>query len=218
MSKVKLTIAALAAVIALSAVTAVSASADWFVNGAKLTTSAALSTTAAVDQTTKLLVPSVGDLTIECSGTTLDGINPEIKNPDRGFAAALRFLTCNTVTPANCELSNPNETITTSEILARAFLGAGEEDRVLFSPETKATFANIAFASTNTCAFTSTQAVKGAVTIGAPTGQLELAAQAIVGLGSVENNSLEIGSGNKAYLIGGKALLTLQSGSKWSFK
>jgi hypothetical protein len=34
----------------------------------------------------------------------------------------------------------------------------------------------------------------------------------------MENNSLEMGSGNKTFLDGGKMLLTLASGAKFSFK
>jgi hypothetical protein len=73
------------------------------------------------------------------------------------------------------------------------------------------------FSETNTCAFNGEEPVTGSLVAGAPTGQLSLLAQALTGLGSTEgNNSLQIAS-QKAYLDGGKALLTLASDSKWSF-
>jgi hypothetical protein len=220
MSRVKVTMMALFAVVALSAIAAGSASANWFVGGAELKTSAPLATTAKVDEFTKLLVPSLSDLTIECTGATLNGTAPEIVGPGAtGKAAALEFKSCATTKPATgCALNEANQTIATLGVNARAFLKSGTEDGVLFSPQTKKTFAEIKFSEANTCALAGLQPVKGAVTIGAPTGQTEETVQAIKGLGSVENNSLEIGAGNKAFLVGGSALLELASGSKWSFK
>jgi len=219
MSRVKVMMMALFAVFAVSAAAVSSASAVWLVNGTTLVGSAPLATTAVVDEATKLLVPTLGDLTVVCSGSTLDGAKPEITAGDTGKAESLRFLACNTTHPATgCALKTANETISTNPINARAFLGKGEEDRVLFSPQTPPIFTEIPFAEKNECAFEGLTAVKGSVTIGAPTGQLELLSQLITGLGSVENNSLEIGSGTtKAYLIGGGALLRLASDSKWSF-
>jgi hypothetical protein len=217
MSKVKVTITVLFAVFALSAVAAASASAAWFVGGTELKAPTGLSTTAAVDATTKLLVPAVEDLTIECSGTTLDGTTARIEPPDKGFAAKLTFLACKTIKPVStCQIESEPTSISTNPILALVARGAGEEDRVAFTPETGKVFAQIQFLESNTCAFNGLEGVKGSVTVGAPTGTLELLSQAIVGLGSVENNSLEVAN-SKAFLIGGKALLTLASDSKWSF-
>jgi hypothetical protein len=217
MSRVKVTAMSLFAVIALSVVAVSSASAEWLVGGKALgTTTAALTTSALVDEKTKLLVPAIEDLTIECKGETLDGENPRIEGADKGFASKLTFLECSTVKPGECRLEPETKPIATNPILALAALKSGEEDKVTFTPETKAVFAEIAFSETNKCAFNGVEGVKGSVVVGAPTGTLELETQPIVGLGSVENNSLEVG-GSKAFLIGGKALLKLASGSKWSF-
>jgi len=218
MSRIKIVVPILFAVFAVSAMAVSSASAEWLVGGTKLVGSAALATTALVDEPTKLLVPTIQDLTIECTGEVLDGENPRIEAPDKGFASSLKFLACNTTKPASgCALEVVNQPITTLPILALVVLGKGEEDRVTFTPETKSTFATFKFSESNTCAFNGEEAVKGSVTIGAPTGQLDLLTQAIVGLGSVENNSLEIGTANKAFLIGGKALLKLANDATWSF-
>jgi hypothetical protein len=217
MSKVKVAAMVLFAVFAMSAIAASSASAEWLIGGTALTGTAALATTALVDEKTKLLVPAVEDLTIECAGETLDGENPTLIAPDKGFATSLKFLGCSSVKPASgCAIESQPTAIPTTAILALAALKTGEEDKVTFTPETGKVFAEIAFSTANTCAFNGVEGVHGSVTVGAPTGTLELLNQAIVGLGSFENNSLEVAS-SKAYLVGGKALLRLASDSKWSF-
>ena len=221
MLRLKVSLMALLAVIVLGAISVGSASAEWFMKGVLLSGTTPLATTAVVDENTKLLVPSLLDLTIECTGRTLDGEDPKIEDPDAGFASSLKFLSCNTIKPmTGCALESANQTVATLPILARAYLGVDEEDRILLSPEKDTTLAEINFDETNSCAFASIEPVKGSVIIGVPTGQLELLNQAIVSLGSTENNSLEIGrsTGNKAYLVGGKALLKLANDLKWSFK
>jgi hypothetical protein len=217
MSKVKVTAMALVAVFAFSAVAAAAtASAAWFVGGAELKTSAALTTAAAVDEDFKLLVPAVEDLTIECTGTTLDGIGPRIEGTDKSFASSLKILGCKTIKPLGCPIEAQPVTITTNAILVLAALKSGEADKLTYFGEAGDTITVIRFGEANTCAFNSEEGVKGSVTLGAPTGELELENQAVVGLGSFENNSLEVAN-SKAYVIGGKALLRLASGSKWSF-
>jgi len=217
MSKVKVVMTVLGALMVLSAMSAASASAEWLVNGAPLVGSAALSPKALVDEFSTLLVPTLG-LSIQCTGHFLDGSNPVITAPNLGSASSLTFLGCSTTAPASgCALAEENnEPIETTGILATAYLGAGESVRILFKPETKGTFANIKFSEKNTCAFNMVEAVKGQLVANSPDGQLELLAHILSGLGSAENNSLEIG-GDKAYLDGGAALLTLASDSKWSF-
>jgi hypothetical protein len=221
MSRTKVSLIALVAMVVLSSIGAVSASAadEWFVNGSLLKTAAALSTTAKVDEDASLLVPGLG-VSILCGGSQLDGESPEIIPGDSGKAKALTFLGCKVTKPlTGCTLKEtPEQSIPTLPVNALAVLTTkSPENRVIFTPQTKKTFAEIEFNENNTCGLAGLVPVKGSVTVAAPTGQTEEVAQAIVGLGSVENNSLEIGSGNKAYIDGGKALLTLASGSKWSF-
>jgi hypothetical protein len=216
MSRFKVLFMVLFAVAAVSVVAVSSASAVWMVGGTNLATNAALATTAVVHEPTKLLVPSLEHLTITCTGASLDGVEPRIEPGNKGFAKALTFLVCNS-SKANCALEKTNQSIPTLPILATASLGTGEAVNVNFTPETKSTFAEINFSEANTCALAGVQPVKGKVNIKAPDGQLEAVSHVIEGQGSFENNSLEIGSGNKAYLVGGKALLKLQNSSKWSF-
>jgi hypothetical protein len=178
---------------------------------------AALTTAAVTDGTIKILVPSVEDLTIECAGSRLDSENLQIEDVDKGFASKLTFLACSTTKPATgCALENQPTAISTNPILVLAALRSGEEDKITVTPETGCIFTAISFNEADRCAFDGLEALKGAFTLGVPTGQLELESQTIVGLGSVENNSLDV-STLPAYIVGGRALLKLASGSKWSF-
>jgi len=215
-SKVKVTMMALVTVAASNAIGAASASANWFIGGTELKTSAALSTAATVTQHLQLSTPNIS-LTLLCSSLKMDVKETEVFF-DLWKSREWNILECNTAKPATgCALAVSNQTISTSGLNGRPFLGPGGEDRILFSAQTKATLAEIEFNEANTCVFNGREPLKGAVTFGMPTGQTEAIAQALVGLGSVENNSLELGSGNKTF-INGEVLFTLASGSKWSFK
>jgi hypothetical protein len=213
----KMTILTLGVVVMFSALNAASASAGWLVNGTPLTSSASLSTQALVDEESTLLVPGL-NLAIKCNGKSLDSTNPQIIGSDKGFASALSFLGCSTIIPATgCELEAQPTAVSTVPILALATKGTGEAAKITFTPETKTTFADLQFKPGNECAFKGIQPATGSVVAGLPTGQLSLLAQALTGLGSTEgNNSLQIG-GFKAFLDGGRALLTLASDLKWAF-
>jgi hypothetical protein len=214
--KVNRIAATLFVVTALSALASASASAQWLVGGTTLVGSAALSPQDLVDESSTLLIPAIG-LSIVCSGHFFDALKPQIRAPDIAFAAALTFLGCNTTVPATgCALAEINQPIPTNAILGLAVLGPGESDRVVFAPATKTIFTNIVFNEGNTCAINGVEPITGEVVAAAPIGQLELLAQSIVDLGSVENNSLQI-AGDKAFIDGGRYLLTLASDSKWSF-
>jgi hypothetical protein len=218
MSRIKVTIVALFAVVALSAVAAGSASAEWFVSGTKLVGTAALATTAKVDTdaTLKIIAPG-GNVRVLCKGTILSGTKPEIiGGTSEGKAQHLIFEGCETVEPAtHCVLSKT--TIETEPVKATVAKGTAPVDKITFTPQTKTTFAKVPFSEANTCVFNEPEPVNGAVTVKAPTGQTEEAAQAIEGIGSTENNSLEVAQ-DKAYIEGGRVLLKLASGSKWSFR
>jgi hypothetical protein len=210
MSKVKVIFVAFAAVLAVSAIAASGATAaSWFVGGAALPAGSKVSlATAAVVDSPAVLNSPVETVKITCAG--LDGLDPLIFGSDQG-SAVLKFLTCSELTPANCSVE---PTLETEPVLALVKTGTGEADRVIFTPEKK-TFIVVNFSGT-ICAIAGEKPVSGAVTVGAPTGQLELASQAIEGLGSTENNSLFLG-GHPAFIEGGKALLKLATGAAWSF-
>jgi hypothetical protein len=201
---------------AFSAWGATSASAGWFVGGTQLTTSARLATAEVVDEIPTILVPAIEDLSFTCSGGTFDNASPEIIAGNSVKAQALTFLECKTIKPATgCALAS--ETIGTVPITAVASLGPGEEVRVKYLPQTKSIIAEVEFLDTNSCAFDGLEGVKGSITEGIPKGQLEAATETLVGLGSVENNSLEVAN-SKIIIKGGRGLVKLASGSKWSFK
>jgi hypothetical protein len=214
-SKIKI-IMVLSATMMLGLLNAASASAEWLVGGTVLSGSVSFSSQALIDEAPTMLLPAL-NLSVVCGGHFLDMLHPLITAPDRASASSWIFLGCNVTMPASgCSLVEENETIPTAAILARVFLGPGEEDRLLFAPETKGTFANMSFSEKNICAFAGIEPVKGSFIAGMPTGRLNLATQPFVYLGSVENNSLEVG-GKVVFLDGGRALLRLASESAWSF-
>ncbi len=200
--------------LAFATVDSSSASAGWFVGGTELKGSAALATTAQIQTASILTIPKLkGEITCEqamalAAAAILAG-QPEI-------AALLIFLFC--TSPAQgCPLNPATATISTQPLVASVTKGPkAPEDWVNIRPRTKSLLATIPYAEKTTCAFEGNEPVSGSLTLRMPTGQSEETAQAIEGMGSFENNSLEV-AGSKAYLGGGKILLKLASGSKWSF-
>jgi hypothetical protein len=214
-SKLKIAAAAPVAVVALGVFGVAPALAEWLINGTPLTGSAALSTQALVDADSTLLVPTL-KLSIQCSGRSLDLLSPQISG-DKWLAKGVTFLACIALEPQHCELIESNNTpISTEAILVLASLGRSRTVNVRVTPE-KSRIGSINFSEENLCAFNSQEPITGEFVTNFPTGQLSLSAQALTGLGSTEgNNSLRI-DGDPAFIDGGWDLLTLASGSKWSF-
>jgi hypothetical protein len=183
----------------------------WRIAGAALPpgSKAALSTKAVVDEPATLNVPGLS-LKISCSG--LSGTKPEIIGENEGAVEHLTFEGCSEITPTTCKLETP--TISTEPITALAFDAISPDVRVHFTPKSGKSFATLTFVGS--CSLAGEKPVNGTVTVDAPNGQSEEVSHALAGLGSQENNSLEV-SGQKGYLEKGKALLKLASGSKWSF-
>jgi len=218
MFKIRPIVVVLYAAFVLSAIVTSSASAGWFIEGKELAagSTAALATTAKVDEVSTLLVPNLS-ISVVCSGSTLDAVSPEIIGGDTAKAASLRFLDCNTTKPATgCALATANQTIPTLGITATAKEATYPDEKLLVAAQTKNTLAEMEFNEANTCAFNGLEPVKGSLTLNVPTLQEERAVLPVEGQGSIENNSLEIGSGNKAFIDGGKALLKLASGKVFS--
>ena len=212
--------ATLLAAVSLAAL-ASSASAEWFINGTKLTkgSKAALASTATVDAsvTFNVVQKDDEDIKISCKGPQLRSSGLEITGANEGVAKSVTFEGCETTKPATkCTLTTKR--IETNELKLTATKGPGSADRGTFtSLNTEEALTAITFSSDNECVFTDTIPVYGEVTVEAATGQTEETLQAIEGLGSTENNSLEIAK-NKIYAESGKTLLALASGSKWSFR
>jgi hypothetical protein len=212
MLKAKILVAASVVTCSFSALYATSASAGWFVNGAELKTSAALTTAEVIDQIPVFNVPML-PLKVACKGGTLVGVEPEIIAPSSVSERSVVFRECTVTEPTACSLESPE--IRTEPITAQVSLAAGESDKIVYST-TASHIAEFALGGTS-CSIAGKKAVTGSVTERAPHGQLESSIETLEGLGSIENNSLDVAN-DVTYLEGGKALVKLTSGSKWSFK
>jgi hypothetical protein len=213
-------IAALLMVAALSAVIAGSATASWFINGVELGkgSKATLASTAKVDTTPVLRLPTIG-VKIACKGTGLRGTKQEIIGANIGKVEGLTLEGCETTEPTTgCQLAGQPVSIKTNPLEETLALGSTKTatDKILIKAQTKKTIEVLRFNEANTCALNGEEPVNGSLTENLPTGQDEEELQAIEGLGSTENNSLEV-AGIKSYLEGGKTLLKLASGAYWSF-
>lgn len=218
-AKTKMALTAFLAALALSAIAADAASAEWFVNGTKLTTTAAALATSSVLDTPvswELPVPKVG---VDCSGP-VDYSFGQVLRGGNLDATTITWLHCLALPAGVCSLASTASVIQSEPLTGTLTKGPGaSEDRLTIRPVSKAVLATIPFAETEggSCPVSGEQPVKGSVTLSLPKGQVEEATQVVEGLGSVENNSLEV-AGDKIYVEGGKALVKLASGSKWSFR
>jgi hypothetical protein len=214
-SRAKLSVA-FALTLAFGAITASTASAEsWFVNGTKLTpdVTLALATTAAVDESAFLEVPSL-KIKLTCTGgpgKILTATGPYIQAEASLGAESLTFEGCSEIEPATCKVQS---SIKTEPVVGSLETGSGALDRIRFAPKNGRVFTNFTFEGS--CSLAGEKPISGQVVIDATDGQTESVSQPIEGLGRTENNSLEIAKA-KAYIDGGRALLTLASGSLWSF-
>lgn len=210
MSKAKSIIAICVGLLALTAFASSSASAaSWKVNGALLSGSAALANTAAVDENGKL---TFSEITVECNGSSLEGISPQITHPDSGSASSLVFSACKTVAGSSCTLVGTK--ISTVPITALVSTVGTLEVSVVFKPKTKTTFATIEFTGASCSIANEVQPVTGQATVKGPTGQDERTLQQIV----ANTTSGELKVGSSAAVLKGAALLQLASKLGWSYR
>jgi hypothetical protein len=212
MSHAKATAIALLAGLALSLVASSPAFAGgWFVNGTKLAAGAkeAVATTTRMTESMVLNVPSLG---IKLSCSRLSEEAPEIIGTTSGKAASSIFEGCSETSPAKCSVE---PRIPTLGIFGFTIFIHGIEIFIQ-RPLTGTTFATIDFAGTE-CSIAGEKALKGQVVGRVPTGQTELVEQPLEGMGTTENNSLEI-TGDKAYIEKGKSFNKLANSDKWSFQ
>jgi hypothetical protein len=219
MPKITTTALAFLTALALIAIASSSASAAaWFVGGEELPTGskAALAATAKVDTAFVLSIPKVS-LKIACKGTTFGTQSAEIIGTESGKAKSLTFEGCETIEPATgCAIEGQPQSITTVPLnIAVANFTKKPADRLTLQAQTKSTLAEVTFSEKNTCALTGSEPLKGTVTFGVPKGQEASTQQVIEGLGSMENNSLEI-AGGKAYVATGAASFTLATSSPFA--
>ncbi len=220
MLRAKTAVVVLYAVTGLSALGSTPASANWFVGGTELAdgSKVGLATTAKVDTAEVTTLPKL-KIKVQCNTPTLANVEaPEIIGRNEVRAKSIIFEGCATIEPATgCPLEGQPSRVPTEPVKAVLTRGpAAPADRAVLTPQTKTLFAVVLFAEKDICAFEGKEPIQGAVTLALPTGQTEETSQAIEGLGSVENNSLELG-GAKMFVERGKALSKLASGSAWSF-
>jgi hypothetical protein len=200
------------------------ASASWFIEGEELAEgkTAALATTAPIDEFPILRINPAGgaaEVEVQCQGASLTAETPYISGPNGVNAKSLTFERCKVTKPTSgCELEAEGATknlrkITTNQIKATVAEGPSfPDDRLTFMPQTKNTLTTLPFVEGETCLGGIGPApVKGSVTLNASSLQEELVTQTVVGLGSLENNSLEV-AGDKTILEGGLALVKLATG------
>jgi hypothetical protein len=204
------------AALAASAAAAQSASANWFVGGSELAAGKSAALASLANGGLLLRFINSGTPFIVACGGPIHTSGGFIQSGNTAKATSIVFLGCENVTPATCKLASAE--IKSKPIKATAALGASSPaDRLTFSPQTGKELATLTFEA-GACAIEEA-AIKGSVTMGAPKGQNEEVEQVLEGLGSVENNSLEVGA-NKAFLQDCPVppLVALASGSKWGFK
>jgi hypothetical protein len=217
MSRVKIIGAAFGALFMLSAVASTTASAEsWFVNGTQLSSgsSAALSTTFAVDKPLVFNTPGL-PLKFSCGGS-IGAVTPKITGEQAFEAASIAFRECSVIEPTTCKLAAPElkTEASTGEVhkVLRLF---GHEVFLWFSSNKTPKIAELELEGTS-CSISGRKAIKGQFTTEGPTLENEEAVQAVLALGSIENNSLQLAN-DTTYIENGEFLLKLESGSKWSF-
>jgi hypothetical protein len=214
MFKAKMVSAAVIAALALTALASASASAatvGWMVGGTQLVGSAALATTAAVDETTKL---SFAGVELECAGTTLDGLAPEIRATNKGYTAGLIFTQCKALTK-NCSLlESANDEVRTVPVLAESTLEGTLGVATTFSPESGTLFATFRLTG-EACSVSGLKGVAGKAITKMPAGQDEHTLQLMSVNTTATEAVLKVGSASAK--LSGSVLLKLASGLPWSF-
>jgi hypothetical protein len=211
-------LALFAILIVVAAIASTASAAEWKVEGAPIGAgkSVGLAPLPKIDLSLILhFTAGTVSLLILCGAIHL--IKGRILPPNMDFVERLDFLNCHTVspTPTNCQLTGGQTTLTL--IVTGAVLSLQKTStRASFKPETGKIFTEILFKEGLACALEGAVPIKGELIAGTPTGGEERTEQGLVGLGSEENNSLEVGSGNKGFLLG-KILLALATGQAWSF-
>jgi hypothetical protein len=211
MPNARLLVTASIAVFALGIGASGSASATttgWMVGGTKLAGSAALATTAAVDERYKI---SGGGVEIECTGTAVNGITPEIGESIKGSVSSIIFTGCKTVTK-NCTLAATE--IATVPITVEATLEGALGAAAVFTPKSGTLIDTFKF-NGESCGVSGLKSVTGKAIASFPVGQDEHTLQ----LSSVNKSATEatLKLGSSAATLSGSALIKLASGLTWSF-
>jgi hypothetical protein len=213
MSRCRVVAVALFASLAFGAVAASSASAgEWWVNGTKLASSAALSEGVTLGTLWRILAPAVPFI-VECEGPLLV-LRAYLSPPNVILARNIHFNNCLVLQPPNCILVLPRFLTLGSHITADVVPGLSGLPVAELKTSEPDLF-ELEFEGAD-CSIAGVNPIKGEFTSSLPGIQTESQTHVLEGLDSVENNSLSFVK-DKAYVLGGAELLTLASGSKWSF-
>lgn len=178
------------------------ASAGWLIEGTELAGTAALATTASVKEAFQL---TAGPVNVQCSGSVLNGLSPEIVSPNELVASSLVFNECkgNEVCPL------VTKTIGTLPLSAQVFERTLQEDEAVFTPNNSSKlFATIDFGGSE-CSFAGVNGITGETTALLPTGREEKVVQ-LVKASTTEAGELKLASTNAT--LKGSALLKLADG------
>jgi len=203
------------ATVALALVGASSASAHgWVINGTELTTTAALAHTAAVDTPYNLRAPSLG-LRITCTGKEASITKGELLGSAKiAQGESFSMEGCSEISPAACKLSST--TISSNAFLWLLSLVASILPlRILLHAPSGKVLSMLTFEGAE-CAVEGSLPITGIAVRALQESTNEQVLQPLEGLGTTENNSLEIAK-SKLYIEGGRTLLKLASGLKWTF-
>src|SRR5580704_16458798 len=110
----------------------------WVIGEERLLGTAALATTASVDERFRLKAAGV---TVECTGSTLNVIGSEIKAPNTMAATSITFNGCSAGAPCSLATSSFGTVPLSAELTELL----APEDKVVFTPKTKMTFATLKF-------------------------------------------------------------------------
>lgn len=214
MSRSKVVIASLLALLAAAVVASASASAaEWHVNGSTGAIPATKITEKVITIKEGLLV---GDgLEITCPKVMVS--EGQIEGTNSAKASGLTFTECSVKSPATCVLKST--TITSAAVTAKAELaekGTVKGVMIHFSPAAGEEFATIKFKVG--CPIAGEVEVHGTAQMFAPEGRTEKVSQIAELATTKASNELFVGGGtlNSASLEG-KGSLELKNGQDWSF-
>ncbi|HUN77895.1 MAG TPA: hypothetical protein VMU32_03145 [Solirubrobacteraceae bacterium] len=181
------------------------ASASWVIEGEELTGSAALATTAKVTEPASLTASGV---TVECDGSTLNGVSPDISAPNKLAASSLIFKECQSVT-SSCTIAKAE--IGTVPVVAELTEQTAPEDIIAFTPKTGTIFATIKYQGEE-CALLGVKPVKGKMRAMLPTGEEEEGEQELI----ADTGSAELEVGSASAIFKGKARFALASAEEFA--
>jgi hypothetical protein len=192
----------------------------WFVGGKELTKgeNAAVASPGSLDSPAAFNSPGLS-LKISCSSYSTTKATLVGGEEEKGLVESAKFESCSESSPTTCALASSTiATVPLALILELRHIHNGKLPHFLklVLPQAGTAIAKITFTG-GSCPLVGEKSLSGSFKEGVPNLESEEITHVAEASGTEENNSLELG-GQKVYIEGGKTLLKLNSGSKWSFK